>query len=84
MMVLAGVFIGCKSTTTVQNKQQPDPLFISKKPVEGKPGEPEVDTVVRFEPAPPPLPERAGGTLVGPSVPLGAPQPLQIGQELTN
>lgn len=50
---------GCSSTpkaTTQPKPPPPDPLLMSKKPVEGRPFKGEADQAARFDPTPPALP----------------------------
>jgi hypothetical protein len=58
LMTLVLVFaVGC-TKPAVQHKEAPDPLLISKKPVEGRQRSPEAVTTALNEPPPPPLPGR--------------------------
>jgi hypothetical protein len=56
-LLLGGVVLGCHKPM-VQQKVPPDPLLISKKPIEGRSqlGEPVLST--RIDPQPPPVPRR--------------------------
>jgi hypothetical protein len=46
--------LGCSHSVVQQNKQPPDPLLISKKPVEGKPTSgPSQQMLSRVDPQPP-------------------------------
>src|SRR5262249_26267191 len=51
---------GCNTTPTMTKQPKPpppDPLLMSKKPIEGKPFQPDFDQVTRFDPTPPPWPQ---------------------------
>jgi hypothetical protein len=51
------VALGCNRSVVQQNKQPPDPLLVSKKPVEGKPtSSTNPRTLVRVDPQPPAMP----------------------------
>jgi hypothetical protein len=51
---ITGLAIGCTRTVVQQNKQPPDPLLISKKPVEGKrTSNPGGSGLARIDPQPP-------------------------------
>jgi len=56
-LLLGGIVLGCHKPM-VQQKVPPDPLLISKKPIEGRSqlGEPVLST--RIDPQPPPVPRR--------------------------
>ncbi len=56
-LLIGGVVLGCHKNM-VQQKQPPDPLLISKKPIEGKatPGDPVL--FPRIDPQQPPMPRR--------------------------
>jgi hypothetical protein len=57
---LLAVAVGCTRTVVQQNKQPPDPLLVSKKPVEGKPmSGPTPRALARIDPQPPSFPESA-------------------------
>ena len=59
VMALTVGAIGCQHhKTAVNGKQPPDPLLISKKPVEGKPTSYEPATVTWRDPKPPAEPAR--------------------------
>jgi hypothetical protein len=61
--VLAGLVLGgagCTTTTPVKEKQIPDPLLTSKKPVEGRSRAAEERPVDRDDLQPPPPPPGAG------------------------
>jgi hypothetical protein len=54
---ITGLAIGCTRTVVQQQKQPPDPLLISKKPVEGKPTSNSAGRgLARIDPQPPGLP----------------------------
>jgi hypothetical protein len=53
--------LGCGEKSVI-NKQVRDPLLISKKPVEGRAGQPAPVHLASAEPSPPPLPEAAVAT----------------------
>ncbi len=54
---LFGSTLGCTRTVVQQNKQPPDPLLVSKKPVQGKPmSGPGPAEMARVDPQPPPYP----------------------------
>lgn len=59
-LLIGGIVLGCHKPM-VQQKQPPDPLLISKKPIEGKetPGDPVL--VPRIDPQQPPLPRHEPG-----------------------
>jgi hypothetical protein len=67
---LLGAVVGCTRTVVQQNKTPPDPLLVSKKPVEGKPtsGQGRRD-LARVDPQPPVFPEEGSATAAGPGVP---------------
>ena len=74
LLLLAGsIVLGCHKPV-VQQKVPPDPLLISKKPIEGKPDAPE-PAPSRIDPQPPPTPRR----LVSPARP---PDPSRTVQTL--
>jgi len=64
-LLLTGLTLGCHKPM-VQHKPPPDPLLISKKPIEGKPEVGEPVQAVRIEPLPPPLPPPLAPDLMGP------------------
>lgn len=78
-LLLAGVLIGCKTTPPVQKKEQPDPLIMSRKPIEGRADRAAADDFVRVDPPPPPIPNQLGTAIVRQPAKLGTPQPLQAG-----
>ncbi len=55
--VLGGALVGCAPRPMVQQKgPPPDPLLVTKKPIEGKPRADDADLAGRLQPpAPPPL-----------------------------
>jgi hypothetical protein len=57
LLLLGGIVMGCHKSM-VQQKVPPDPLLISKKPIEGKSEQGEPFLATRIDPQPPPLPRR--------------------------
>jgi hypothetical protein len=57
LLLGSAAMLGCHKTA-VQQKQPPDPLLITKKPVEGRPRPAENTSTVLNEPPAPPLPSR--------------------------
>jgi hypothetical protein len=56
-VALFGAISGCTRSVVQQNKQPPDPLLVSKKPVEGKPTSgPSPRELARVDPQPPQWP----------------------------
>jgi hypothetical protein len=55
LILLGSVVTGC-NRQTVQTKPPPDPLLMTKKPVEGKPSPVVPDATARLDPPAPPLP----------------------------
>jgi hypothetical protein len=80
-LVTASVLIGCKTPGPVQTKDHPDPLIVSKKPVEGRAHNGNPEEIVRVDPQAPSIPNQSGGAIVRQRAPLGTPQPLQAGLE---
>jgi hypothetical protein len=80
-LVAAGVLIGCKTPGPVQTKEHPDPLIVSKKPIEGRAHNADPEEIVRVDPQAPLIPNQPGGAIVRRRAPLGTPQPLQAGLE---
>jgi hypothetical protein len=72
LAVVLAALAGCHQPA-VQQKQPPDPLLISKKPVEGTPRGPDGDLSARVQPPPPP-PLSAGDF-------AQSPPPLRLGPE---
>ena len=73
-LLVAGVLSGCKTPAPLHdNKEHPDPLCVSKKPVEVRALDAVPEPVVRIDPQPPPIPTQPGSTIVRHRVPLGAP-----------
>jgi hypothetical protein len=68
---LFGTATGCTRSVVQQNKQPPDPLLVSKKPVEGKPTSlAGPRSLARVDPRPPVFPaEDAGFAVARPGVP---------------
>lgn len=68
--VLTAAGAGGCTRSLVQHKQPPDPLLVSKKPVEGKPrGDapaPRSETAARIDPPPPPTTAAGDATVVAP------------------
>jgi hypothetical protein len=56
-VLLVGAAAGC-THSAVQQKTPPDPLLVTKKPVEGKPTSGKPEMTARFDPLPPPYPGR--------------------------
>jgi hypothetical protein len=57
-LLLGAVTFGCSKPLVQQQKTPPDPLLISKKPIEGKPAGGDPSLATRIDPQPPPLPPR--------------------------
>jgi hypothetical protein len=75
-LVVIGMLIGCRTTPPPNPpKDQRDPLFNSKKPIEGRADEVAADATVCVDPPPPPIPNQQGSAVVRQRVPLGPPQP---------
>ena len=55
-LVLGGAVVGCHRNAVQKKQPPPDPLLITKKPVEGRPHAPEPTLSARDEPTPPPVP----------------------------
>jgi hypothetical protein len=73
-ILLLGLVLGC-NRQVVQQKQPPDPLLVSKMPVEGRPTARKIDATARVEP-PPPYP---GGEIATTSVQRDLPPHVQTG-----
>jgi len=58
--VLVGALLGCTRTVVQQKAPPPDPLLVSRKPVEGKPRPEDADLSARLQP---PAPPSSGGDL---------------------
>jgi hypothetical protein len=72
--LLAGALVGCHKNA-IQRKEPPDPLLVTKKPVEGRP-RPAETTTAWNEPTPPPVPNREPlpiSAQQAPVVPAGPP-----------
>jgi hypothetical protein len=70
--------VGCTRSMVQQNKQPPDPLLVSKKPVEGKPTSNSSGRVLtRVDPQPPALP--ADDPILNAAAPGG---PVRLSSEL--
>ena len=66
---LAGALLGCSHNMTAQRKPPPpDPLLVTRKPIEGKPRPVDADLTARLQPP-------AGDLLSTPT--LEAPPPIQ-------
>jgi hypothetical protein len=74
-VLLLGATLGC-TRSAVQQKPPPDPLLVTKKPVEGKPTSFKSEAAVRIDPPPPPYPARqyANGDMPAPV------RPVQVGE----
>jgi hypothetical protein len=85
--LLVGVAPGC-TRSAVKQKQPPDPLLLSKKPVEGKPTSLERDMSARLDFAPPPAPVLpplpAGREFAGPGLQRDPISGVQIGFQPTD
>jgi hypothetical protein len=69
---------GCTRTVVQQNKQPPDPLLISKKPVQGKPTSLSSDRdLARVDPQPPAM-AAEDGSFTAP----GSGAPVQLSSDL--
>jgi hypothetical protein len=77
-LVLGGLTLGCHRNA-VQKKQPPDPLLVTKKPVEGRPHAPEPEASVRAEPPEPPAPAADLRTVSVPPSPPAPVPPVQLG-----
>jgi hypothetical protein len=75
--LMIGMLIGCHNTPPPNPpKDQRDPLFNSKKPIEGRADEAVTEPPVYVDPPPPAAPpNQSGGVVVRERVPLGTPQP---------
>ena len=81
-LMIAGVLVGCKTPGPIQKKEQPDPLILSKKPIEGRADHAAPEEFVRVDPQPPAIPNQPNTAIVRqPTAPLGTPQPLRAGLE---
>jgi hypothetical protein len=71
-LLLGGVTLGC-TRTAVQHKEPPDPLLVTKKPVEGRPRRADADIAFEaIQPPPPPAREPSPvNVLHGGPAPLG-------------
>ncbi len=68
--VLGGALLGCTRTVVQQKAPPPDPLLVSRKPVEGKPLPEDADLLARLQP---PAPPSSGGELAATTDPDAAP-----------
>ncbi len=57
LLLAGGIVLGCHKPV-VQQKVPPDPLLISKKPIEGRTDAVEPAPAARIDPQPPPTPRR--------------------------
>jgi hypothetical protein len=70
--------LGCTRSVVQQNKQPPDPLLVSKKPVEGKPTSgPGGHDFARVDPQPPAFPTEDASQMVN-----GQGIPARLSSEL--
>jgi hypothetical protein len=70
---LGSAILGCSHTTAQRKPPPPDPLLVTRKPIEGRPRQADADLTARL---PPPAPPATAGDLgVAPS--LEAPPPVQ-------
>jgi hypothetical protein len=75
---ILGAATGCTRSVVQQNKQPPDPLLISKKPVEGKPtSNSSARSLARIDPQPP-APLSSETSLIA----NGQSAPVQLSSEL--
>jgi hypothetical protein len=72
---LAGALLGCSHTTAQRKPPPPDPLLVTRKPIEGKPRPVDADLTARLQP---PAPPAAGEPVVTPMI--DAPPPVQTVQ----
>ena len=71
---LGGALLGCSHTTAQRKPPPPDPLLVTRKPIEGKSRTAEADLTARIQtPAPP-----AGDLLAGPAPNEPPVQPVQM------
>ncbi len=75
----AALLCGCHKNA-VQHKEPPDPLLVTKKPVEGRPRSPETTTAWN-EPTPPPVPDHEVGPLTAPQHVASVPGPPLMGPQ---
>jgi hypothetical protein len=73
-LLAGGLVLGCKARPVVQQKQPPDPLLVSKKPLEGRPQD-APEAAVRVDPLPPPPPGRERPYAAPPRIDLAADRP---------
>jgi hypothetical protein len=74
-LVTIGMLIGCHTTPPPHPpKDQRDPLFNSKKPIEDQPYDPAPEATVCVDPPPPPVPNQQDTAVVRQRVTLGSPQ----------
>lgn len=73
-LVMIGMLIGCHTPPPPHPpKDQRDPLFNSKKPIEDQPYDTTPEAAVCVDPPPPPAPNQQGSVVVRQRVPLGTP-----------
>ena len=74
--VLGGALLGCSARTVVQQKAPPpDPLLVTKKPVEGKPRPENADVSARLQP---PAPPASAGDVASTRPQEGSVRPAQL------
>jgi len=72
---LAGALLGCSHTTAQRKPPPPDPLLVTRKPIEGKPRQVDADLTARL---PPPAPPAAGDSGVTPTFDAPPVQPVRL------
>jgi hypothetical protein len=70
-LALGGALLGCSHTMAQRKPPPPDPLLVTRKPIEGKPRPADADLTARLQPPTPPAPD-----LMAAPVP-DAPPPIQ-------
>jgi hypothetical protein len=70
---LAGALFGCSHTTAQRKPPPPDPLLVTRKPIEGKPRPVDADLTARIQPPAPP-----GDPGVTPTVDAPPVQPVRL------
>jgi hypothetical protein len=74
--VLAGALVGCSARPIVQQKPPPpDPLLVTRKPIEGKPRAEDAELSARLQP---PQPPATAGDLASGPLQEGAIRPAQL------
>jgi hypothetical protein len=71
---LGGALLGCSHTMAQRKPPPPDPLLVTRKPIEGKPRPADADLTARLQP---PTPPATAGDLLTPPV-LDAPPVLPV------